>query len=176
MSRTISVNARRALDEGIASSEDQVALIRVTSPDGEDTVRLTTAAVERLSLEPLTYGVRSTWLTPSPENNPFLFILLSVQLPDDKEEGQGQVQLILDMADASMIELLRSFTGRATVDLAVVLADTPDLVEFEQQGMVLVGAQASGGQVVLSIAADPISEESFPTGRMTRERFPGLFA
>jgi hypothetical protein len=177
MSRLLSLNARMAYEQGVSSDEVEVVLIRFRSPDLSQTIRVSTDPTERLSIDPIEYGTRSTWLGSNPSTQPFKFVLAAAQLPDDSEDGaEGTTRLVFDLVDPSLIELLRSFSGRAPEDLAVVLASTPDLIEFELRDMLMIGAESENGQLVMTITANPVAEELFPAPRMTRSRFPGLFA
>ncbi len=73
-----------------------------------------------------------------------------------------------------MVELLLSFTDPAEVALAVVMADAPDVVEEEWQGLLMTSADIDPGEIAVSVGRDEIELEPFPAGRMTRMRFPGL--
>lgn len=174
MSRLLSLNARQALEEGASTAELEVALIRFRSPDLLTTVRVSTDPTDILTSFPRTYGTRSTWLGSNPSTEPFKFLLAGVQLPDDNDDGDGTVQIMFDLVDPLMIEVMRSFNERALVDLAVVLADTPGLVELELLDMVVIGAESENGQLIFTVTADPEAEELWPAPRMTRDRFPGL--
>ncbi|PTW61437.1 uncharacterized protein DUF1833 [Breoghania corrubedonensis] len=171
MPRLVSLNARSAQD-ATASDEVEVVLIRITHPDLDTTIRLSSDPTERLSLEPLTYGTRSTWQTD--DGSPFLFVLLSTVLPDDQEETPPAATLILEVVDKDMAKPLRSTITRATVDFAVVLASDPDVIEAEWLGLELISAEGDSGQITLSISRDPITSEPWPSRRMTRDAFPGL--
>ncbi len=63
---------------------------------------------------------------------------------------------------------------RATVDLAIVLASSPDLVEAEWRGLKLMTAEGDAGDVTFTFSREPLSQEPYPADRMTRQRFPGL--
>lgn len=171
--RTISLNARQAHDAS-SSDEIEVVLWHITHPDLDAPIRLSTDPTERLSVEPLRYGTRSTWQTS--DGDPFKFVLAGAQVPDDKADTPAAARLVLANVDNKIAGLLRSFTTPALVDMALVLALTPDLVEMEALGMDLVSAEGSGDQVVLSLSRDLRIAEPWPTGRMTRSRFPGLWS
>ncbi|MBZ4022202.1 hypothetical protein CKO11_06995 [Rhodobacter sp. TJ_12] len=174
MSQRLSLNARLAQDSPV-SAEIEVVLIEITHPDLEAPIRLSTDNTARVSEEPLMYGTRSTWRGADPDADPYLWIVASAVLPDDAEDAPAQAQLVLENLDARMIELLRSFTSQPTVALAVVLADTPDLIEAEWHGLRLTVAEGTSAEITLALSRDEIELEHFPSGRMTRQRFPGLW-
>jgi hypothetical protein len=170
--RTISLNARLAHDD-IGSAEVEVVLFHITHPLLDAPVRLSTDPTARLSLEPLRYGTRSSWLTE--DDSPFLFVLAAAQLPDDKKDAPAAARLVLANLDNSIAGLLRSFTDPATVDLAVVLSSSPDLVEMEVLGLETTSSEGAGDQVTISLSRDLLTSEPWPSARTTRSRFPGLW-
>lgn len=169
--RLISMNARLALDAA-ATDEIEIGLIRITHPDIAEVVRLSTDPTERITTEPLVYGTHSTWLTS--DGSPFLFCLVSLAVPGDQDDSPPQASLVFENVDNDVAALLRSVTDRATVDIAVVLASSPNVVEAEFLGFKLVSASGDASSVTLSISLDPVTAEPWPKGRMTRQRFPGL--
>ena len=110
----------------------------------------------------------------TPQTQPFLWILASALLPSDQEDTPAAAQIVVENLDSEMVSLLRSFRTPATVNMAVVLAETPDLVEAEYLDLQLLSADISDAEILLSISRDEIELEPFPPGRMTRDRFPGL--
>lgn len=174
MSRLISLNARQANREA-SSAEIEVVLLEFAHPDLAAPIRLSTDNTERLSDEPLTYGTRSTWRGADPDNDPYLWVIASAVLPTDAEDAPASAQIVLENLDAQMVEVLRSFTGQATVALAVVQASTPDVIEDEYHDLRLVNAEGDAASITLSLSREEIELEHFPAGRMTRQKFPGLW-
>ncbi len=175
MSRKISLNAHLALDAD-GSRHVEVVLLQITHPETEQVIRLSTDPTERISYQPLRYGTRSTWLgaDPADDDQVFFFILVSVLLPDDQETAPPAARLLIEGVDNELTEVLRSTQARAAVSMAVVLASSPDVTEQEWHGFKLVSAEKSGEGITLTISRNPLTEEPWPAGRMTRERFPGL--
>ena len=173
--RRLSLNARLALDAP-ASDDIEVVLFLIEHPDLAAPIRLTTDNTERLSVDPLIYGTRSTWRGADPLTEPHLWIIASAVLPGDAEDAPASAQVVLENLDAQMVELFRSFNDPATVSLAVVTAATPDLIEAEWTGLQLVSADINAGEIVLSLSRDEVELEGFPPGRTTRLNFPGLHA
>lgn len=171
MSRYVSLNARAAGDAA-ASAEVEVVLVIIEHPALDFKVRLSSDNAERLSLEPLTYGTRSTWRTP--DGKPFEFIMMGCQLPDDTDDAPSAGSLVLELHDQRLADLLRSTTVPAIVHMALVLANTPNLVEAEFIGMQLDGAEIAAGDATLSFGLKPITVERYPADRMTKEQFPGV--
>lgn len=171
--RRLSLNARLALDAP-ASAEIEVVLIEIDHPELDAPIRLSTDNTERLSDEPLYYGTRSTWRGADPDSDPYLWVAASALLPSDLEDQPAAATVALENLDSRMVELLRSFRDPATIHMAVVLASSPSLVEAEWTDLRLVGADITAGEISLQISREEIENEMFPSGRMSRDRFPGM--
>ncbi|MBR26589.1 MAG: hypothetical protein CML46_06565 [Rhodobacteraceae bacterium] len=168
------MNARTALDAA-SSAEVEVALFTIEHASLDAPVRLSTDPTERLSTDPLSYGTRSTWLDANPVMEPFLFVLVSAELPSDQEDAPAAATLVLENVDNDIAALLRSFTDRPVIHMAVVLAASPDLVEAEWRDLRIVAAEGDAGEVSLTLSRAPIEDELVPMDRFTKDRFPGLF-
>lgn len=171
--RRLSLNARLAQEEN-STDEIEICLIVIEHPALDEPVRLSTDNTERLSLSPLMYGTRSTWMGANPITEPYLFVLASAELPSDLDDAPASASIVLENVDNDIGAILRSVTDRATVHMAVVLASSPNLTEAEYREMKLVNADGDVGEVRLSFSREPIEDESYPTDRMTKQRFPGL--
>ena len=172
--RRVSLNARTAFDAQ-TTDEVEIALIMIEHPALDAPVRLSTDPTERLSTDPLMYGTRTAWMGSDPVSEPFMFILASANLPSDLEDAPAAASIIIDNVDSDIAGLLRSFTDRPSVHIAVVLASSPDLIEVEFRGMVMTGSSGNAGEITIEISRAPIEEESVPMDRFTKDRFPGIF-
>ncbi len=171
--RRVSLNARLAQDAE-ATDEVYVALFYITHPDLPEPIRLSTDNTVRLSEEPLIYGTRSTWRGSNPATQPFYFVLASTLLPSDLEDTPPAGTIIIENIDNEIARVLRSFNDLATIAMAVVLADSPNLIEAQWSDLNIISADIDAGEVMVSFSREDITEEYFPSGRMTRDRFPGL--
>tara|TARA_R110002074_G_scaffold124678_3_gene261283 strand:+ start:1158 stop:1682 length:525 start_codon:yes stop_codon:yes gene_type:complete len=172
--RRVSLNARTAFDEA-STDQVEVALIMIEHPALDAPLRLSTDPTERLSIEPFMYGTRSAWMDSLPISEPFLFVLASADLPSDLEDAPAAATIVIENVDSDIAGLMRSFTDRPTVNIAVVMAETPDLVEVEYRGMVMTGASGTANEISIEVSRAPIEEESVPMDRFTKDRFPGMF-
>lgn len=172
--RRVSLNARLAQDAASTDAID-VALFHIEHPSLDEPIRLSTDPGERISMDPLSYGTRSNWLGADPYTEPYLFILASAELPGDQDDAPAAAALVLENVDADLVGLLRSFTDRPTVHMAVVLASSPDVIEVEYHGLKIVGADGNAGEISLQISRAPIEDEAAPMDSFTKERFPGMF-
>lgn len=171
--RRVSLNAR-LMQDADASGEIYVVLFWIDHPDLAEPIRLSTDNTERLSSEPLYYGTRSTWRGADPATQPFLWVIASAMVPSDLEDAPAAGSVALEVLDREMVRLVLSFTTPATIHLAVVLADSPDLIEAEWTDMQILSADIDAGEILLSYSREEVENEFFPSGRMSRDRFPGL--
>ena len=171
--RRVSLNARLAGD-ATSSGEIEALLLEITHPDLERPIRLSTDNTERLSTDPLVYGTRSTWRGANP-TEPFLWLVASALVPSDLEDAPAAGTLILEVMDAEMVRLLRSFVDRATLAMAVVLASSPSVIEAEWSDMPIISSEITPSEITIQFSREEIEAEYYPTGRMTRSQFPGLF-
>ncbi|TIT04734.1 MAG: hypothetical protein E5W85_31025 [Mesorhizobium sp.] len=169
--RRVSLNARLAIDQ-VATDELEVVLVMIEHPLLDAPVRLSSDNADRISVEPLMYGTRSTWRTA--DGSPFLFIMLDALVPDEEDDAPAQASLVLEILESGIADILTSTTVQATCHMAIVLASSPDTVEAEWVGLLMTGAEGDSGQVSLKFSMEPITEEPYPADRMTKERFPGL--
>ena len=172
--RRVSLTARTASDAE-TSDEIEIVLLTFEHPALAAPIRISSDPTERLSIEPLYYGTRSSWSGADPETDPYLFAITSVDVPSDMEDTPTAATLVLEDVDNEIAQTMFTFTDRPTVHMAVVLASSPDLVEAEYRNMRVVGVNVDGSDVSISISRQPIEDESVPMDRFTRDRFPGLF-
>jgi hypothetical protein len=171
--RRVSLNFRNAIDAE-ASAEVEAVLFEISHPELAGPIRLSTDNAEVVSDEPRIYGTRSSWRGADPATEPFLWVLADAIVPSDIEDAPASGQVALEVLDPEMIALVLSFVTRPSVAMAIVLASSPDLIEAEWTDLQIVSADIDSGQIVLSFSRDEIELEPFPSGRMTRGRFPGL--
>lgn len=171
--RRVSLNQRQSF-EVHSTAEVEVALFVFEHEDLAEPVRLSTDPTERLTLEPLTYGTRSTYGGAKPAYQPYQFVLVSTDLPSDLEDAPAEATLILENVTNRIAETLQSINTRATAHMAVVLASSPNQIEAEWRDLKLIRVDGDASEVTLTLSREPIEEESCPTDRMTKQRFPGL--
>ena len=171
--RRVSLNARLAQDAQ-NTSEIYVALFCIEHPMLDSPVRLSTDPTERLQVEPLMYGTRSTWLDANTVTDPYLFVLASTVLPSDLDDAPAEGNIVLENVDNDIAKLLRTFSDLATIHMAVVLASSPSLIETEYQDLKITTGTINAGEITLSFSRENVEEEYVPAGRMTKNRFPGL--
>lgn len=153
-----SLNLRAAL-EADATGEIPVVLITITHPELD--------APQRLSTDPLVYGTRHMGET-------YTFLPMGVQTPDQAENTPLSGALVIENMHPGIIRALRSVTTRGRVDLAVVQASSPDLIEEQYSGLVVREASGDIGAVEIRLGRDEDDDEPHPAWRMTAGYCPAL--
>ncbi|WP_226781831.1 hypothetical protein [Oceaniglobus trochenteri] len=171
--KRLSLNAR-LMQDAEGTGEIHVALFEITHAALESPIRLSTDNTERLSSDPLIYGTRSTWRGANPVSEPYQWVVASALLPSDLEDAPTTASIVLENLDTDILILLRSFTDLAHVQMADVLASSPNDIEAEWHDLVVQSISADAGAITLSLSREEIEMERFPSPRMSRSRFPGL--
>ncbi|KAA2314560.1 hypothetical protein E0K93_09595 [Puniceibacterium sp. HSS470] len=171
--RQVSLNARQ-IQDAVSTEEIYVALFEILHPELPASIRLSTDPTERLQDDPLIYCTRSTWRGANPMTEPWLWTIASALLPSDLEDAPASASLVLENLDSNMVAIVRSVVTPPTVNMAVVLASSPNVIEAEFLDLQILSADIDAGAITLAISRDEIEAEPFPSGRMTRDRFPGL--
>lgn len=172
--RIVSLNTR-LMQDTVSSGEIHAILFEINHPALDAPVRLSTDNTERLSVDPLYYGTRSTWRGANPVTDPYLWVVASALLPSDKEDAPAAGTLLLENLDRDMVRVVRSFTDLATIHMAVVLADSPNVPDLEYVGMEILSADIDNGIITLTFGRENIEKEPVPVDRFSRNLFPGLF-
>lgn len=173
MSRALSLNARTSIDAPYAE-DFFIVLIEFDHPDMATPLRFSTDPTERVSDEPLIYGTRSSWRGADPVSDYWQFIAASLELPSDQEDVPAAMSLTIDLFDASLPELLRSFTSRPSANLALAMVSEPDTPEQQFLNLEVI-TSSYGNQITISASRKPIEEEGAPMDIIGKQRFPGLF-
>jgi hypothetical protein len=161
----IPLSARRSMFEE-RSPELEVLLVTITHVDLDEPVRLSSDPTERLSTDPLIYGTTSN-------GNEFLFVLMGAILPDDRKGSPPRTSLTFDNIDSRYVELARSFTSPAYVDLKVVFASAPNLVTQHYTGLRMTRVSYDESSMTFDISRELFLSEPFGA-RQTKNFFPGL--
>jgi len=162
------------MQDGASTEEIYVVLMEITHDDLDAPIRLSTDNAKRVSSDPLVYGTRSSWRDANPLSEPYLWVIASVLVPSDQDDAPSSGSFALETLDSSVTKLLLSFTDPAQLNIAVVLASSPDLVEAEWLGLDITTAAIDSGEIALTFSREEVELERFPFARLTRNRFPGL--
>lgn len=161
----IPLSARRSMFEE-RTSDLEVLLVTINHALLPAPIRLSSDPTTRLSVDPLAYGTVSNGLTYS-------FVLMGAILPDDRKGSPPRTALTFDNVDSTYIELARSFTEPATVDLTVVFASAPDFATQSYAGLRMTRVSFDESSMTFDLSREPFLSEPFGA-RQTKNYFPGL--
>lgn len=164
---TLSLSFRAAFNAE-TTDEIPVVLVKVT-PAAGDPVYLCSEPAERLSDDPLRYGIVH-------QGQEYEWVLMSAAWPDDAEGKPPSTTLIFANVVENMASVVRDVTPgtQADVEMKMVVSSAPDHVE-EIYLLKATGSNYNAQQVTLEVSREPIELEPWPAQRMTKQRFPGLF-
>ncbi|TXN64985.1 hypothetical protein [Methylobacterium sp. WL6] len=166
MAQTVSISARAALQDG-QTDEVMVMLVIITHASLPAPVYLSSDPTVRISADPLAYGTRH-------QGEVYDFVLMGAVLPDDQDKSPPKTTLVFENVASGMAKAIRSILSPADVELRLVLASSPDVIEARYTRLRAVRGSYDASQVSLDISREPWTSEPMPAGRMTADRFPGL--
>ncbi|MCK1693738.1 hypothetical protein [Bradyrhizobium sp. 144] len=152
-----------------ASTDVEPIVLAELTPNGGDTIYLSSHATRRLSLDPLTYGTTSNGID-------YQFVLMSMAWPGDQDASPPATSLVFANVAEDMAAAARGVTPGRQADVILKLVTTADL-DFVEETYVMkaTGATYNASQVSLTVSREPIEAEPYPAQRMTKQRYPGQF-
>jgi hypothetical protein len=180
MARILSLTAREAFNAP-ATADTPIVLVTITSSELDAPINLASDYTQRLTTDPLRYGVISRGVT-------YYFLLMSAVLPSDNDGEAPAAQLVFanvnSVADQlghdigeGLAGVARSVRAPFSVNLSLILASDPDTIEDRSiLDLKAVKASYDVQKLTIDLSREPITSYPFPSMRMTRNRFPGQFA
>jgi hypothetical protein len=100
-----------------------------------------------------------------------------VTLPIDSDEGAIQVKLVIDNVDRQIVQTIKAIppSSPPTVQIDLVVAGQPDVVELSMPGMTLRNVSGDAFQIEGELRIDEEDLIPFPEGAFTPQDFPGIF-
>lgn len=106
--------------------------------------------------------------------NTFIAYPFSITLPNDNEDV-GVAELQIANVDRTIIEAVEEMTEPASCTVQVVLASTPNVIEYEWSNLIIRNVSADDVTVTAQIGAAPIDATPYPPIRVTQRDFSGLY-
>jgi hypothetical protein len=104
----------------------------------------------------------------------FIGLPFELILPEQSQEQLGSMQVSVPNVDGTIIALIRPLIDPPIVSLQVVLAATPNTIEFELDGLIMRDVQYDAGDIHFSLRFDDLLSEPL-CEIQTPDRFPALF-
>jgi hypothetical protein len=166
---TISLNFRQAAfaqETGVFP----IGLITIDHTSLAEPIRFSTDPTQRLvdTVSEIVYGTVSN-------SEQYYFFPCSLKLPDDTDDGPGQMQMIFDNVNKDYVAIIRSIVGRPTVNASFVMSNDLDTIERQWPEFFIGRIPWDATRVTLNMEMETLDREPFPWGTYTPGAFPGLF-
>lgn len=170
MARTVSSKLRKNVQAEVDPLV-KVFLITIYHEDLITPIRVSSDPTERIESDTtnVIYGTRSN-------GNIYYYAGFDCCLANDEDGAAPQVQISIPNADRSMVDAIESMgAGPVTVDIQLVFADTPDVVEIALTGMELSDITYDETSISGIISRDLLFSEPMPYRSFTPDEWPFLF-
>lgn len=105
----------------------------------------------------------------------FVGLAFELVLPQEGDDLPYQASVQMDNVSQEIVRAIRSITSPAIVDVSVVLASSPDVVEAELTGFELRNVTYDAGMVQGDLVLENFLNEPYPSANFDPARFPGGF-
>lgn len=172
MPRHVSKSARTAVSAE-TSELVKVFLITIYHKSLTNPIRVSSDATVRLDEYSdqvnIIYGTRSNGKT-------YIYAGFEAALLNDENGSAPQVQMTLPNASRTLIEAIEQMgSGPIQVDMQLVFAETPDVVEIEYKGLELTEITYDESTISGTLSMDLLFAEPFPFRSFTPQEFPFMF-
>lgn len=171
MSRLNTLSSRAIASMFSVESKDGIAMLLTLTGGGlAEPLYVTTASEERVSedAQNVGYGLTSNGIE-------YTFVDMQVAVPDDMDESPASCQIVVNDVTRQIKPLLRQATGRISVDIAVVLIQTPDVIEASWPGLAFSNFSYQADQITCQLTYPGDQAEPIPCDIINPAEWPGAF-
>jgi hypothetical protein len=166
----ISLNFRQA---AYASETGRVpiALLTITHPDMAETLYISADPTMRITASSVgvIYGTLS-------RGNNYVFLPMTLKLPDDDDSGGGQMTLELDNIGRELTQAIRAVATPAKVKIEFVMDNALDTVDVLFPEYMISTISYNAATISMALVVDDLTREPFPGLMATPGTTPGIFA
>ena len=170
---TISVGFRQAAYDP-ETGRFPIALITIDHDDLTTPIRISTDPTQRLTGEGYTTDTEVVYGTVS-RGETFVFFPVRLKLPDDTDEGPGEMQIEIDNIHRELVATIRSIFTPAEMTVELVLDNALDTVEAQWPAFQLTNLKYDANVITGTLSLELEDREPFPAGSFTPSYFAGLF-
>ena len=149
-----------------------IALITLSHDDLIDDIRISTDPTQRIvgltTDTELVYGTISNGKT-------YIFLPVRIKLPDDTDEGPGEMQLEIDNVHRAYTETIRSVQTPVICRVDLVLDNALDTIEGSWPEFKLVDITYNATTITGTLRLETLETEPYPSGSFVPSYFRGLF-
>jgi hypothetical protein len=100
---------------------------------------------------------------------------VNISLPPDNNESAREVQILFDNVSLELIDEFRSVTTPIQMKLEMVLASTPNIVQYSLEELKLKAIQYNKTNITANLVMDDFLSSGVTSERYTPSNFPGIF-
>lgn len=170
MSRLTSMSPKALRAVFAPESDDTLVVLLTFSGSNIVTpIRLADNYNQRLSEtdEDIIYGLKS-------RGNDFMFLPFEFNLPTE-DDSSPRATLSIHDVNKQILPLIRSLTTAPSVNIELVLASDPNVVEVDFGDFLLSNIRYNQETITGDLVLESFENEPFPSGTFTPSYFPGLF-
>jgi len=149
-----------------------IALITLDHADLVSPIRISTDPTQELT--ELTTDTQKVYGTIS-NGKTYIFLPVRIKLPDDTDEGPGEMQLEVDNVHRAYTETIRSIYTPATCQVDIVMDNALDTIDASWPEFQMTNISYNATTITGTLKLETLETEPFPAGGFTPSYFPGLF-
>ena len=148
-----------------------IALITLSHEDLADDVRISTDPTQELT--ELTTDMDKFYGTIS-DGDTYVYLPVRLKLPDDTDEGSGQMQIEFDNVLQALTGVRSIFTP-VTCKVDIVMDNALDTIDASWPEFQLINVKYNATTLSGTLQLETLESEPYPAGEFVPSYFPGLF-
>jgi len=168
---TTSLNFRAAANAP-ETGRVPIALITLSHADLADDIRISTDPTGELT--ELTTDTQKVYGTTSGAKD-YIFLPVRIKLPDDTDEGPGEMQLEFDNVHRAYTATIRSVSTPVTCKVDIVMDNALDTIDASWPEFQLVNITYNATTIIGTLRLETLESEPYPAGAFVPSYFSGLF-
>ena len=149
-----------------------IALITLSHEDLVDDIRISTDPTGELT--ELTTDLEKVYGTTS-SGKDYIFLPVRIKLPDDTDEGPGEMQLEFDNVHRAYTETIRSVYTPVTCKVDIVMDNALDTIDASWPEFQLTNISYNATTITGTLRLETLESEPYPAGSFVPSYFEGLF-
>jgi len=167
---TTSLNFREAANAQ-ETGRVPIALITLSHADLVDDIRISTDPTEELGS---TTDLEKVYGTTS-DSKEYVFLPVRIKLPDDTDEGPGEMQLEFDNVHRAYTEAIRDVFTPVTCQIDLVMDNALDTIDASWPEFKLTNINYDATTIIGTLKLETLETEPYPAGSFVPSYFSGLF-
>jgi hypothetical protein len=149
-----------------------IALITLSHPGLADDIRISTDPTQRI--EEFTTDLDVVYGTIS-NGETYIFLPVRIKLPDDSDDGPGDMTLEIDNIHRAYIEAIRSVFTPITCQVDIVMDNALDTIDASWPEFNLTQIKYNDTLITGTLTIETLVTEPYPAHSFVPSYFPGVF-